>query len=162
MRPRPGKGEAADLRTVGLGSKVVERLLELRSSLDLEKLWERIVAQGIRVLTWQDEGYPSHLKEIEQPPPVLYTRGELLPEDDFAVAIVGTRRVTPYGRQVTEELAAFLGGHGITVVSGLARGVDAVAHSATLRAGGRIDCRAWIRSGSYIPFREPRTRRAND
>jgi DNA processing protein len=131
------QADVAELRAVGLGSKVVERLLELRGSLDLDKLWERIMAQGIQILTWQDEGYPSHLKEIEQPPPVLYVRGELLPEDDFAVAIVGTRRVSPYGRQVTEELAAFLGANGITVISGLARGVDAIAHTAALRAGGR-------------------------
>ncbi len=131
------QGDAGELRAAGLGSKVVERLLELRSTLDLDKLWERILAQGIRILTWHDQAYPQHLKEIEQPPPVLYVRGELLPEDDFAVAIVGTRRVSPYGRQVTEELAAFLGANGITVVSGLARGVDAIAHAAALRAGGR-------------------------
>jgi DNA processing protein len=68
---------------------------------------------------------------------VLYARGDLLPEDEFAVAIVGTRRVTPYGRQVTEELSSFLAGNGITIVSGLARGVDAIAHQAALRAGGR-------------------------
>ncbi|MGZ6317043.1 MAG: DNA-processing protein DprA [Anaerolineales bacterium] len=131
------QSDAGELRAAGLGSKVVERLLELRSSLDLDLLCERILAQGIRILTWQDQAYPQHLKEIEQPPPVLYERGELVPEDDFAVAIVGTRRVSPYGRQVTEELAAFLGANGITVVSGLARGVDAIAHAASLRAGGR-------------------------
>lgn len=77
------------------------------------------------------------MKEIEQPPPILYVRGDVLPEDHFAVAIVGTRRVTPYGRQVTEELSAFLAGNGVTVVSDLARGVDAIAHSAALKAGGR-------------------------
>jgi DNA processing protein len=131
------KGEAEELRSAGLSTKVVERLVEMRGSLDLEKLWERILAQGIQVITWQDEGYPHRLKEIDQPPPVLYARGQMLPEDDFAVAIVGTRRITPYGRQVTEELAAYLAGNGITVVSGLARGVDAVAHMAALHAGGR-------------------------
>src|SRR5512140_3159869 len=65
------KADADELRSAGLSSKVVERVLDLRSSLDLEKLWDRILAQGIHILTWQDEGYPSHLKEIEQPPPVL-------------------------------------------------------------------------------------------
>lgn len=131
------RGSPEELRAAGLGSKVVERLVELRASLDLEKLWERIAAQGIRIVTWQDETYPPRLKEIEQPPPVLYVRGELVPEDDFAVAIVGTRRVTPYGRQITDELAAYLASNGITIVSGLARGVDAAAHAAALRAGGR-------------------------
>ena len=130
-------GEPDQLRSAGLSSKVVDRVVEMRGSLDLEALWKRIVAQGIQIITWQDEGYPHRLKEIDQPPPVLYARGELLPEDDFAVAIVGTRRISPYGRQVTEELAAYLAGNGITVISGLARGVDAAAHTAALRAGGR-------------------------
>src|SRR5512142_573121 len=126
-----------ELRAAGLGGKVVERVLELRASLDLDKLWERIGAQGVHVLTWRDEAYPRRLKEIDQPPPVLYVRGELVSEDDFSVAIVGTRRITPYGRQVTEELAGYLAANGITVISGLARGVDAAAHTAALRAGGR-------------------------
>ena len=130
-------GEPEELRAAGLSSKIVDRLVELRASLDLQGLWDRIIAQGIQVITWQDDGYPRRLKEIDQPPPVLYARGQLVAEDDFAVAIVGTRRVTPYGRQVTEELSAYLAGNGITIVSGLARGVDAIAHSAALRAGGR-------------------------
>ncbi len=131
------QGEPGELRAAGLSGKVIDRLLEMRGSLDVDKLWDRIGAQGIHIITWQDENYPRRLKEIEQPPPVLYVRGGLLPEDDFAVAVVGTRRITPYGRQVTEELANLLAASGITVVSGLARGVDAAAHSAALRAGGR-------------------------
>ncbi len=131
------RAEPDELRASGLGGKVIERVLELRASLELDKLWDRIGAQGIHVMTWPDQEYPARLKEIDQPPPVLYIRGELLPEDDFAVAIVGTRRITPYGRQVTEELAGYLAANGITVISGLARGVDATAHAAALRAGGR-------------------------
>lgn len=130
-------GSPEELRAAGLGSKVIERLLEVRRGVDLEKLWDKIVAQGICILTWEDDTYPPRLKEIEQPPPVLYVRGELLEEDFFAVAVVGTRKVTPYGRQVTEELCAFLAANNVTVISGLARGIDAVAHSAALKAGGR-------------------------
>lgn len=126
-----------DLAQTGLGPKLVERILQARSGIDLDRVMEGIEKQGIQVLTWEDEGYPSRLKEIDQPPPVLYVRGEYLPEDLFAVAIVGTRRVTAYGRQVTEELAAYLGANGLTVVSGLARGVDALAHTAVMQAGGR-------------------------
>jgi DNA processing protein len=77
------------------------------------------------------------LKEIDQPPPVLYVRGTLKTEDEWAVAVVGTRRISAYGRQVSEELAASLAQSGVTVVSGLARGVDAVAHQSALKAGGR-------------------------
>src|SRR6202142_730088 len=126
-----------DLRTAGLGTKLIERLLDLRKDVDLDKLWDNINSQDIRIITWEDETYPPRLKEIEHPPPVLYIRGELLPEDHFAVAIVGTRKVTSYGRQVTEELSAFLASNGVTVISGLARGVDAIAHSVAIKAGGR-------------------------
>ena len=74
--------------------KVIERIIQAREKVDLEKLWAKIEAQGIKILTWEDETYPQRLKEIDQPPPVLYIRGEYLPDDLFAVAIVGTRRVT--------------------------------------------------------------------
>jgi DNA processing protein len=127
----------ADLAGAGLSLKLIERLIAVREKADLTRIWDQIQKKGIQVLTWLEETYPERLKEIEQPPPVLYLRGELIAEDSWAVAIVGTRRVTPYGRQVTEEVASFLAVNGITVVSGLARGVDAIAHSAALKAGGR-------------------------
>jgi DNA processing protein len=125
------------LRAAGLGAKTIDRLVALRRDVELDAIWEKIAGQGIQILTSDDEAYPARLREIEQPPPVLYVRGEWLPEDHFAVSIVGTRRVTAYGRQVTEQLSASLASRGITIVSGLARGVDAVAHSAALQAGGR-------------------------
>ena len=127
----------ADLAGAGLNLKLIERVVQARENVDLDKVWGKIEKQGIKILTWQDESYPQRLKEIDQPPPVLYIRGEYLPDDLFAVAIVGTRRVTPYGRQITEELSSFLAANGMTVVSGLARGVDAIAHQVSLRAGGR-------------------------
>jgi DNA processing protein len=129
--------DPADLAEAGLGAKVIERILTARETVSLDKVWQKIESQGIKILTWGDDAYPVRLKEIDQPPPVLYIRGEYLPDDLFAVAVVGTRKITPYGRQVTEEIASFLAGNGITVISGLARGVDAVAHHAALRAGGR-------------------------
>lgn len=131
------KATPVELARAGLGLKLIERILQARQHVDLEKLWAKIEAQGIRILTWEDEAYPQRLKEIDQPPPVLYVRGEYLPDDLYAVAIVGTRRVTAYGRQITEELSSFLAANGITVVSGLARGVDAIAHQTVVKAGGR-------------------------
>lgn len=125
------------LRAAGLGPKVLETLLKVRSQVSLDQVWENICSQGITILTWEDEEYPRYLKEIDQPPPVLYLHGELKPEDGWAVAIVGTRRVTAYGRQVTEQIACTLARRGVTVISGLARGVDAAAHEAALQAGGR-------------------------
>ena len=131
------KAAPIELARAGLGLKFIERILQARERVDLEKLWARIEAQGIKILTWEDEAYPQRLKEIEQPPPVLYVRGDYLPDDLFAVAIVGTRRVTSYGRQITDELAGYLAANRITVISGLARGVDAIAHQTALKAGGR-------------------------
>jgi len=125
------------LQAAGLSQKIAERVIQARASVDLDGFMEQIAAQGIQVLTWEDEAYPSRLKEIDQPPPILYLRGELTTEDAWAVAVVGTRRVTAYGRQVAEELASYLAQNGVTVVSGLARGVDAIAHQAALKAGGR-------------------------
>ncbi len=129
--------DSDSLAEAGLGAKVIERVLAARETVSLDKVWEKIESQGIKILTWGDEEYPARLKEIDQPPPVLYIRGEYLPDDLFAVAIVGTRKVTPYGRQVTEEIASFLAANNMTVISGLARGVDAIAHQTALKAGGR-------------------------
>lgn len=131
------KAAPADLAAAGLSLKLIERILQAREQVDLEKVWARIESQGIKILTWKDDAYPARLKEIEQPPPVLYIRGEYLPDDLYAVAIVGTRRVTPYGRQITEELSSYLVSNGITIISGLARGVDAIAHQTALKSGGR-------------------------
>jgi DNA processing protein len=125
------------LYATGLSARLVENLLQVRAEVSLDEIWDRLQSHGIEVLTWEDEGYPKRLMEIDQPPPVLYVRGDLLPQDEFSVAIVGTRRVTAYGRQVAENVAGFLARNGLTVISGMARGVDAVAHKAALDAGGR-------------------------
>ena len=125
------------LQAAGLSPKLAERVIQIRTRVDLEKFMVKVAAQGITILTWEDEDYPSCLKEIDQPPPVIYVRGTLTTEDAWAVAVVGTRRVSAYGRQVTGELAAYLANNGITVVSGLARGVDAISHQSALRVGGR-------------------------
>ncbi len=121
----------------GLSAKVVENLLNTRQSVDLAAYWEKIQAAGIAVLTWEDAEYPRRLREVDQSPPVLYLRGEISLADEWAVAIVGTRGVSAYGRQAAQDLAACLAQNGITVVSGLARGVDGEAHNAALEAGGR-------------------------
>lgn len=130
-------GEEGELREAGLGVKTLSRLMALRSDLDVDRLWQQVQAQGVTVVTSEDEAYPSRLLEIEQPPPVLFVRGQWLPEDEAAVAVVGTRRITSYGRQVTEHLTTHLASRGVTIVSGLARGVDEAAHNAALAAGGR-------------------------
>jgi DNA processing protein len=131
---RAGAGE---LRNAGLDQGTVSSIVEARPSISPEAEMERLAKAGIQACCWAGDDYPKHLQEIEDKPPVLFVRGELRPEDEWAVAIVGTRRATPYGRQAAEHFATELAGHGVTIVSGLARGVDAVAHRAALSAGGR-------------------------
>jgi len=125
------------LYRVGLDRRSLENLLETRARVDLDREVRRVAAVGAHILTWEDEGYPKLLAEIPDPPPVLYVRGELKPEDAWAVAVVGTRRASTYGREVTRRLVTVLAQSGVTIVSGLARGVDAVAHQTALEAGGR-------------------------
>jgi DNA processing protein len=133
---RAWQATPTDLRRV-LDERSVESLLKTRGSLSPDAEMERIERLGMHALTLGDTDYPSLLREIPAPPPVLYVRGELLPADAVAVAIVGTRRHTAYGREVATRLATELAEAGITVVSGLARGIDGFAHSAALKAGGR-------------------------
>jgi DNA processing protein len=125
------------LRHVGLTDKVLEQFLQVRASLDIYALWDELVEQDIEIITWLDENYPRRLKQIDTPPPVLYTRGTLIEQDDWAVAVVGTRKKSAYGEQVAEELGRFLAHQRVTLVSGLARGIDSIAHKAALQAGGR-------------------------
>jgi DNA processing protein len=98
---------------------------------------ERVRRCGARVVTWNAAEYPSLLRRIHDPPPFLIVRGELLPRDGLAIAVVGSRRVSAYGLRVTRDLVDGLVHQGVTIVSGMARGTDAAAHWAALRAGGR-------------------------
>jgi DNA processing protein len=125
------------LKSAGLPPKVIEHFLQVRKGLNLDVVMENISNQHIQVLTWEDAEYPHRLKQIDQPPPVIYVKGNILPQDDWATAIVGTRRVTAYGRQVASELSSYLAQNGVTVVSGLARGVDSLAHEGAINVKGR-------------------------
>jgi DNA processing protein len=125
------------LISAGLSAKIVDNLCKLRSNVSLDEVWDRLKKQNIEVLTWEDDQYPTRLRDIDSAPPVLYVRGYIDAEDQWAVAIVGTRRITAYGQQVAERISTYLSSNGITVVSGLALGVDTVAHRACLDAGGR-------------------------
>jgi DNA processing protein len=127
----------ADLKSAGLEDSVVRAITEHRPSIDPDTEMEAMEKAGVTAFRWDEPGYPALLKEIDDPPPVLYVRGQLTEKDAWSVAVVGTRRATPYGRQVADEMSHQLAANGITVVSGLARGIDAVAHKSALEAGGR-------------------------
>jgi DNA processing protein len=120
-----------------LDERSVESLVSTRRRLALDDEMERIESKGIDVLAIVDPVYPRLLAMIPSPPPVLYIRGTLLPEDDLAISMVGTRRATSYGREVAGRIAGELAEAGATIVSGLARGIDAASHNAALKAGGR-------------------------
>jgi DNA processing protein len=98
---------------------------------------EKLERLGVTVLTTGDPAYPARLREIYNAPPILYVRGNLTPQDDNSIAVVGTRSPSVYGRELAARIVPELVRSGLTVVSGLARGVDSVAHHAALQAGGR-------------------------
>ena len=131
------KAGPAALQAAGVTGAALSALLAARDGIQPEAELDKIDRLGIRALTWHDEAYPASLKEIFDRPPVLYVRGELTAADAWAVAVVGTRRATVYGRQAAEELSEALARNKITVVSGLARGIDSIAHKAALKSGGR-------------------------
>ncbi|KKM11820.1 hypothetical protein SY88_06415 [Clostridiales bacterium PH28_bin88] len=120
----------------GLKVQVIQSLVSFRAAKSIERLWDQVILRKISVITLKDPEYPLSLKRIYDPPPVMYVRGSL-PLEEPAVAIVGSRRATPYGKQVAERLAGELAASGLCIVSGLARGIDSSAHKGALRVGGR-------------------------
>jgi DNA processing protein len=126
-----------DLVAAGVDAKSIPALLEKRRTLDLDAELEKLRRYGVRVLTLHDPDYPPRLREIYNPPALLYVRGEITRQDDQAVGVVGTRSPTVYGRELAARIVPELVAAGLTVVSGLARGIDSIAHNAALQAGGR-------------------------
>lgn len=122
---------------IGIPKSTVELLEEKRKKLDPEKLLEEFEKKGIKWVTIFDEDYPLPLTQIYDPPTVLYYKGEIKPEDESAIAVVGTRKITGYGKLVTEKFASALAVAGLTIVSGLAKGVDSAAHWAVIKNSGR-------------------------
>jgi len=127
----------SNLKQAGLDSGAIRAIASWRPKISLDAEMEKLDRYEVKVFTYHDPGYPSRLKEIYDYPPIIYVRGSLLPEDEWCLAVVGTRRATVYGRQVTEEIVTDLAQSKITIVSGLAKGIDSVAHHSALEAGGR-------------------------
>jgi DNA processing protein len=128
----------SELREVyGVGPKLAHKIAEADRQSDVESEIARCRQQGIEILIEAHDAYPRMLREIHDPPGVLFVRGTIQPNDGLAIGIVGTRHATQYGLRQAERLAAGLARAGLTVVSGLARGIDAAAHRGALSAGGR-------------------------
>ena len=131
------KASTGELRKAGLDSKSADTIVNMRPRISLDAEMESLKRYKVKVLTCDSATYPQRLREIYDYPPVLYVRGNPLPEDETCLAVVGTRRATVYGRQVTEEIVSDLARNKVTIVSGLAKGIDSIAHRAALEAGGR-------------------------
>jgi len=126
-----------ELKAAGLDRRTLEHLLQARRDWDVEAGLEDVINAGVHVVTLFEDDYPANLRQIDAPPPLLYVRGALMPNDSWAIAIVGTRRASVYGREVAHSLSRDLVTNGITIVSGLALGVDTVAHNSALHNQGR-------------------------
>ncbi len=122
-------------REAGLRTQYVRGFERARREFAPERELEALAGHGVRTLTWEDEAYPSLLREIPQSPPVLFARGAGGPQFEQALAVVGTRRVTAYGREVCEQFCGAVARAGVAIVSGLARGIDAIAHRVAVEEG---------------------------
>ena len=129
--------EPVEWARAGLDRRALAQLGAARARLDLDAEMDRLGRLGVRTITWQEAVYPERLRQINASPPVLYIKGELKPDDEWAVAVVGSRSPTSDGKEITRQLVTDMARAGVTVVSGLARGIDGQAHQAALDAGGR-------------------------
>lgn len=125
------------IRGLRVDSRTKDSIIEFRQKVDPKVYLEKVYEAQIKVVLSVDRTYPPNLRQIADCPPVLYYKGTLLPQDDLAIAVVGSRGATVYGRQVTEKLVSELASSELVIVSGLARGIDSIAHRAALDAGGR-------------------------
>ncbi len=124
-------------RVKEIGPRLAPTVAQSIKEIDIEEELRLIEAHGVKIIGFLDKDYPKSLKNIYAPPVVLYVKGKILPQDDIAIAIVGSRLASFYGRQQAERLGFELASRGITIVSGLARGIDSASHRGALKAKGR-------------------------
>lgn len=121
----------------GIGEEIAHRIIEEKDKVEVNLELEKIKKEGVSILTLADKEYPANLKIIYDPPPVLYVKGKIEPDDRLAIAMVGSRIATTYGKRTASKLAAELVQLGFTIVSGLAHGIDTVAHRGAIETKGR-------------------------
>ena len=127
-----------ELMSSGLDAKSIEQMIIKRPVINLDQELEKMHTEDIKFLTLEDDDYPRLLKEIYSPPLAIYYKGEFVPEkDEFSLGVVGTRKMTDYAKQITPKITRELTEQGLVIVSGLALGIDALAHEACLEAKGR-------------------------
>ena len=131
------RASVSQLQDAGLDSRTAQEVISARQRVNPDGCMESLARAGVAVTNWNSDDYPPRLKEIAVPPPVLYYLGTITPEDECSLAIVGTRKPTDYGKKAAAALSRDLATAGLTVVSGLALGIDGTAHRAALDCGGR-------------------------
>lgn len=130
------KAPSADFSRLGWDQKALQSLQE-RDKIVVKAILDKVNKHNSHLITKNDPDYPEILLQISDPPPLLYLKGKIFSQDRLALAVVGSRKMTNYGREVAEALVPELATAGLTIVSGLALGIDAVAHRAALSVGGR-------------------------
>jgi DNA processing protein len=131
------RASRTELEAAGLDRGSADAIVRGRAEIDPAAEIERLGEAGVRAIPRFSDAFPERLREIPDAPPLIYMRGSWEPQDGWCVAVVGTRRATAYGRQASAEFARGLAMNGVTVISGLARGVDTIAHRTALDTGGR-------------------------
>ncbi|MGB9597116.1 MAG: DNA-processing protein DprA [Candidatus Poribacteria bacterium] len=121
----------------GITPAVCQSIVDNRANIKIDEELRLIEKYNCKIITIEDQTYPQSLKAIHDPPPLLYVKGELTDSDSNSIAIVGTRNATPYGKMAAEKISSQLASRGITIVSGLAQGIDTYAHKGALSVGGR-------------------------
>lgn len=124
-------------RTEGVGEKRARHIKSFSHWEDVDKQLKLLIQHNARLVTYHSQEYPAMLRQIEEAPVSLYIKGTIKDEDRFAIALVGSRKATPYGKAMAERLSSALAESGFTIVSGMARGIDTIAHTGSLTSGGR-------------------------
>jgi DNA processing protein len=138
------------LEIENIGRNRANSIRQFSSWEDVEKRAKLIEQKGITAVSFESHSYPEMLREIDDAPLVLYMKGTFIPQDRYAIAVVGSRKLTDYGASVADRVAVDLACMGFTIVSGMARGVDSLSHNAALRTGGRTI--AVLGSGVDVPY----------
>ncbi len=120
-----------------VSAEIANVIIKNRNIEKIDSYIKKVIENEIQIIIYSDEIYPKNLANIYDPPPVLYMKGSIKPEDELAIGIVGSRKASEYGLKVAEKLSYQLTKEGVTVISGMAIGIDSAAHNGVIKAGGR-------------------------
>lgn len=131
------RANAQEFKQSGLDESSVEKIIKIRPTISPEKEWEKLLKEQISVITINGENYPKLLKETYSPPAILYVKGSLNGALNFPLAVVGSRKISDYGNQAIKDIVGGLAREGISIISGMAYGVDTAAHETSISNGAK-------------------------